>query len=269
MIHRTMSRRVEVHMLPSLCSPVRLRGGIAVVIDVLRASTTISTALSCGATQVVPCQSISDARKLALGCDTETPPLLGGERHGQIIDGFDLDNSPENYTPAKIAGREIVFTTTNGTRALLHSTEAECVLIGSFVNLNAVLSRLCNAEQAIHLVCAGTDGEIATEDVLFAGAICRGLLAAGIDLAPHDAMRLALDFFDNNSNTQQQFFEALSCGRGADNLAQLGLQRDIQFAATWDKTDLLPEFTPQDHCIRAMTDSAAQRHNSRFQPFNS
>ncbi|MEO1999848.1 MAG: 2-phosphosulfolactate phosphatase [Planctomycetaceae bacterium] len=264
-----MSRRVEVHLLPTLYAPSHLRGGIAVVIDVLRASTTISTALSCGATHMIPCQSINDARHRARDNTDDNQPLLGGERQGTIIDGFDLDNSPENYTRARIGGRGIVFTTTNGTRALLQSTEAERVLIGSFVNLNAVLARLLDGDQAIHLVCAGTDGEISAEDVLFAGAVCRGLLTAGVEPIPHDAARLALEFFDANSGRPQEFLRALTCGRGADNLERLGLQRDIQFAATWDRTSLVPEYLAGEHQIRAMLEPERPQRNWKFTPFNS
>ena len=266
MIHRAMSRRVEVHLLPILFDPSHLAGGLAVVIDVLRASTTIATALSCGATHVIPCLNIEDAQQRVLESDENPRPLLGGERQGTAIKGFDLDNSPENYTPDRVGGRSIVFTTTNGTRALIRCVEARRVLIGAFVNFHAILAALINENQAVHLVCAGTDGAIAAEDVLFAGAVCRGLTAAGLDLAPHDAGRLALEFFDANAGNAGDFFAALTCGRGADNLEQLGLSRDIRLAATWDRTRILPEYRARDHRIVAAEDSAAPEGNWKFTP---
>ncbi len=266
MIHRAMSRRVEVHLLPVLFDPSHLSGGIAVVIDVLRASTTIATALSCGATHMMPCQSIRDAQQRVRDSDEDPRPLLGGERQGTAIEGFDLDNSPENYTPTRVGGRSIVFTTTNGTRALMRCAAARRVLIGAFVNYHAILAALINENQAVHLVCAGTDGAIAAEDVLFAGAICRGLMSAGLDLAPHDAGRLAREFFDANADNSRDFFAALTCGRGADNLEQLGLSQDIRWAATWDRTGILPEYRASDHRIVAASAAAPPEGNWKFTP---
>ena len=111
-----MSRDCRVHFLPTMFDPHDLRGGMAVMLDVLRASTTLTHALAEGATAVLPCEHVEQARQLAANPQGGESVLLGGEREGRLIDGFDLDNSPLSYTGWRVRQRTIVFTTTNGTR---------------------------------------------------------------------------------------------------------------------------------------------------------
>ncbi len=160
---------LNVYALPTLVTPEELAGSAAVVIDILRASTTMIYALEAGARHVVPCLEVEDAREIA----SSLPPgeaVLGGERKGVLIDGFDLANSPAEYTPSSVGGRTVVFTTTNGTRALAQCRSAAAVYIGAFVNATALVERLIGQEQ-IHLVCAGTAGQYSRDDVLFAGLV--------------------------------------------------------------------------------------------------
>ena len=162
-------RSLNVHFLPSLVDPKELSGCTCVVIDVLRATTTIATALFAGAREVIPCLEIEDARRIAASLPTGSY-LLGGERGGKKIDNFQLGNSPAEYTAEVVKDKVVVFTTTNGTRALLACRGAEFVLCGAFVNLSPLCEAIRNRSN-IHLVCAGTDGQISREDVLLAGAI--------------------------------------------------------------------------------------------------
>src|SRR5262249_37810461 len=134
-------REVQVHLLPQLAPAGRLRGGLAVVIDVLRASTTIIHALAAGCTAVRPCTEVDEARALA-GEMRAGRVLLGGERGGEPLAGFDLGNSPRTYTRKLCQGTTLVLTTTNGTRALLRAAEAERVLVAGFVNYSAVCEQL-------------------------------------------------------------------------------------------------------------------------------
>ncbi|MFM9195860.1 MAG: 2-phosphosulfolactate phosphatase, partial [Planctomycetia bacterium] len=157
-------------------------GGIAVVIDVLRASTTIISALAHGAVAVQPVPTVDQARALSAACpgraggSESSRALLGGERGGLRIDGFDLGNSPLEYSSDRVAGRRIVITTTNGTAALDAALPATEVLIGAILNRTAVAARArslaaMHGAPAIQLVCAGTGGEMTEEDLLAAGAI--------------------------------------------------------------------------------------------------
>ena len=237
-------------------------GGIAVVIDVLRASTTIVTALAHGAAGVRPVLTVEAARALAAGFASlsGSSVLLGGERGGLRIDGFDLGNSPLEYSRARVAGRRIVITTTNGTAALDACTAASEVLIGAIVNRAAVAARAWDLARSrgnadIHLVCAGTDGEVTEEDLLTAGAI---LDAAGrLPGADGDVLdasaTAALNVFrgvlspptaegrvDAHAIAAAAITSAFATSRGGRNLIELGMQADLPAAAAIDSLRVVP-----------------------------
>lgn len=150
---------------------------VCVVFDILRATTTMVTALANGAAAVIPVATIPDAINLAR---TQPDLLLAGERHGLRITAtqaegveFDLGNSPREFTPEAVQGRTIVLTTTNGTRALRACAGARTVLIGSFQNLRSVTNWIRrNRPARLVMICSGTVDEPALEDVLAAGALC-------------------------------------------------------------------------------------------------
>ena len=164
---------LNVYALPQLADPKELAGGTTVVIDVLRATTVTVFALEAGAREVIPCLEVDEARQ----CARQLPPgqwVLGGERRGLAIRGFDLGNSPAEYTPDRVAGKSVVLTTTNGVRAMLHAREAESVLIAAFVNAAAVLGQLVG-HQRVNVLCAGTDGQYSGDDILLAGMLVERL----------------------------------------------------------------------------------------------
>src|SRR5271165_3967965 len=163
-------REVCVHLLPQLAPAGALAGGLAVVIDVLRATTTIVHALAAGCADVRPCAEVDEARQLADGMRAGRV-LLGGERGGEPLPGFDLGNSPGAYTAQRCKGCTIVLTTTNGTRALHRAAEASRVLIAGFVNYSAVCEQLRLDARPVHIICSGTEGEVSLEDTILAGAL--------------------------------------------------------------------------------------------------
>ncbi len=249
-----MSREVQVHLLPQLVPPAKLQGGVAVVIDVLRASTTIIHALAAGCTAVYPVEEIEPARRLA----RELRPgkvLLGGERGGKPIPGFDLGNSPREYTPKLCKGAALVLTTTNGTRALVHATEAERVLVAGFVNFSAVCEQLLKEVRPIHLLCAGTDGEVTLEDTLLAGAFVDCFCDLE-DAAFNDSARLAWDCFEFHGAV---LGEALKLGRGGANLLALGYEPDVRAAAELDKFMIVPELRRQPLRLEVGATGAVRR----------
>jgi 2-phosphosulfolactate phosphatase len=228
-------------------------GGIAVVIDVLRASTTIITALAHGAAGVRPVLTIEQARELAARNGVGPAMLLGGERGGLRIDGFDLGNSPLEYAPARVAGRRIVITTTNGTAALDVCGAAAEVLIGAIVNRTAVASRARELARSqgvadVHLVCAGTDGQVTEEDLLAAG----GILDAASRLAGSDrdtldasAMAARAEFRGvlaaaGGADAALAIAAAFATSRGGRNLVDLGMQADLPVAAAIDSLPVVP-----------------------------
>jgi len=214
------------------------------VIDVLRASTTMITALANGAVRVVPVADVDEARRIV--ADVEPPGLLGGERGGVRLPGFDLGNSPLEYVPARVAGRTLVITTTNGTAALQASRGAREILVGALVNRSAVAAAirgLAGPGDAVHLVCAGTDGRVSGEDVLAAGAI---LDAAVLDASGHaldEAARRALEMFRATAAAPDVAGALVAEFRrapGGSNLVDLGMEVDLAVAAAIDAFTVVP-----------------------------
>lgn len=234
-------RQLSVHLLPCLVDPAELAGGTCAVIDVLRATTTIVQALSAGALEVLAALELSDAKSLSARM-TPGAYLLGGERHGLPIAGFDLGNSPEEYTPTTVGGKSLVFTTTNGTRAVLHCRPARQILLAAFANYSAVCRRL-GAAQTVHIVCAGTAGEIAREDCLLAGAIAERLCAPG-GVRLNDQGQLVRGAWRavqaKSAVGGAPLAEQLAESRGGRNLIELGLSADIAWCAAIDRSECVP-----------------------------
>ena len=233
------ARKIEVYLLPALVEPAELAGKAVVVIDVLRATTTIIHALAAGATQVIPCLEVDEARWMAKEMGGEA--VLGGERGGQQIPGFDLGNSPLEYTPGAVSGKTVVFTTTNGTRAMLRCRAARQVLMGAFVNFSAVCRELAG-ENEIVLLCAGTDGHVTREDALFAGAVVDDLARAA-KCTVNDQGQIAADAWRTAVRllTDRPLGIKLRDSRGGRNLIEIGQENDIDIAAQIDKFDIVPQ----------------------------
>ena len=225
---------IRVHLLPDLIRPEELRGGVAVVVDVLRATTSMVHALAAGALEIVPFLEIEEARAFALGL----PPgsaLLGGERQGVPIPGFDLGNSPASYGSPAVLGKTIVMTTTNGTRALLASLEADLVLIGAFSNLGATLEALREERRPIHIVCAGTDRFVSWEDTLLAGAYVDALVSPTDPIGPlDDTARVAATCWRAIGGSSG-LRDALERGRGGRRVGELKMAADFEAVAEIDQ----------------------------------
>jgi len=238
---------IHVHFLPELVPAAAVVDSCCVVIDVLRATTTIVEALSAGAASVVPCLTIEDARARLTEFGSDKA-VLGGERGGRPIAGFDLGNSPAEYTTARLGGRTVILTTTNGTKALVHCRAAKEILVAAFVNLSAVTDRLRRAVPtlAINIVCAGTDGLITREDVLVAGAIVAGLnpdeaLLNDQALLARDAwLEIAADH--SAPELTARLTAAMQESRGGRNLIEIGMAADIELAARIDRHASVPTY---------------------------
>ena len=240
-------------------------GGIAVVIDVLRASTTIITALANGALRVRPMADVAAARAYAAALGSDA--VLGGERGGVRIDGFDLGNSPAEYARDRVAGRSLVITTTNGTAALAACRAAREIVIGAIVNRSAVAAavrQLAAAADcdAVHLVCAGTDGAVTAEDVLAAGAI----VDAAVRDAPADELdasaRAAVAAFrrlagaaDPRAALAAEFRRA----PGGANLVALGMDADLSACAALDTLAVVPRLDVASGWLTEMVPNAESR----------
>jgi len=200
---------VRVDVLPSADAVVatRLAGTTVLAVDVLRASTTMISALVNGSTGITPVADATEARRRASVHGTDGV-LVAGERRGAPIDGFDLGNSPLEFTRERVDGKAVFFTTSNGTRALLAAREAAAVGVAAFVNLGAAAAWAVEGGRDIVVVCAGERGARSLEDHVCAGLLVDRIIAAApgtipsataaqarTDSRPYasDVARLALD----------------------------------------------------------------------------
>jgi 2-phosphosulfolactate phosphatase len=250
---------LQVHFLPSLVEPESLAGTTAVVIDVLRATTTIVQALAVGARKIVVCGEVEEARQRATQSESGTF-VLGGERGGLKIDGFDLGNSPAEYTEKSVGGKTIIFTTTNGTRALLHCRHAKRILLTAFTNLAAVCDAIKN-DSRVDVICAGTRGRISREDVLLAGAIVSQLVPDGftpVEMDDQAALARAAWRAIPRAPSDGALARDLLATLGGRNLAELDrahgtkLADDIVRAAQVDQHTIVPRFDPRTGRVTAL-----------------
>ncbi len=242
-----MESNLEVLFSPaefSALQPRALADVECVVFDVLRATSTMLTALANGASRIYPAREISDALALRR---RHPGALLAGERDGlRILAGqsgggdFDLGNSPREFTPERVAGREIIMTTTNGTRALQACLGAGRILAGAFLNLGA-LARCLETDRAsrVLVVCAGTFEEAAYEDTLAAGALC-DLVWKQFESGPiADSARIARQVY---LEAESDVAAAVRHSRNARRLlARPELRDDVAFCLRRDTLDVTAE----------------------------
>jgi 2-phosphosulfolactate phosphatase len=254
-----MSQALNVYALPKLVDPEELSGATVVVIDVLRASTTIVHALEAGALEVIPCQEVEEARAVAARLPHDRV-VLGGERDGLPIDGFDLGNSPGEYISQRVEGKVVVFTTTNGTRAILRARQADRALIGAFVNASAVAEQLLRQGE-IHLLCAGTRGQISRDDLLLAGMLVDRVLQEGDAVYRPNAQAMEAretwlqalaprEARGAKPLEPQRLAGQLRDSAGGKHLVAIGLEDDILAAARIDSFRSVPQMDPEGTGIR-------------------
>lgn len=247
---------ITTYALPAEVEPDELAGATVVVIDVIRASTTIIHALAAGAIEVRPFLEVDDARAVAKTLD-ETQGrdayLLGGERDAVVIEGFDLGNSPCDYTPNRVAGRMLLFTTTNGTRAMMRCKAASQVLIGAFVNAEAMVRRLIDRDRIV-LLCAGTEGQESGDDLLFAGLLTDHLQqksGEGFVLKNRAQQeRAAWQAIAKDTDSPERLAEHLAKTRGGQNVVRAGLEADLLDVANIDRFSLVPALDTESMRIR-------------------
>lgn len=259
------TRMLRVHLSPALVKVDALVGSIAVVVDQLRASSTICAALANGAKEVRACLEPMGA----MAAKNQYRPgtfILGGERGGRRIEGFDLGNSPREYTRNTVMGKTVIFTTTNGTRVLYHAAKAERVLVGCLANLDALVELLSIGTRDVSIVCAGVNGEVAFEDVLAAGAIASRLLMApypplaaptddapaqGSMWRPDDGALIAMNAWRRASITPDDLLDAMKQSTGGRNLVSIRLSADVAWCTAPAQMRIVPEFDRQTSSLRA------------------
>lgn len=223
-------RTIDVCLSPELMHLYPVHDLAVVVVDILRATSCMTTAFAFGIESIIPVASLDEAlsRKSEL-------TFTAGERDGKKVDGFDLGNSPFEYMQPHLKGRSIAFTTTNGTQAIVKSLGAMEVIIGSFLNIGRVAKHLENIESNILVVCAGWKGKFNLEDTLFAGALVDRL--QNILKPACDAPLAARHLYQAASSNMANFLKDSS---HVQRLARLGIEKDIAFCLTEDKYNVLP-----------------------------
>ncbi len=226
--------RVEVCLSPALFEHYHSqKDTTVVVIDVFRATSAICTAFAHGIKEIRPVASLDEAREY------QRQGYIGAaERNGEIVDGFELGNSPFSYMKDELKGKPVVLTTTNGTKAIsVAKSHAKNLIIGSFLNLSAVTNYLKSNQQHVLLLCAGWKDRFNLEDTLFAGAVVNQLMNSAEFSAYSDSAIAAAQLFKNADSNLEGFLENSS---HRNRLARLNLKKDISFCLKMDEYSVLP-----------------------------
>jgi len=235
--------RADAYLTAGAVEPGDVSGAAAVVIDVIRATSTVVTALAHGARAIYPTISTEEAIKLASSLGREDT-LLCGERKGLKVEGFDLGNSPGEYVPETVEGKRLVMSTTNGTRAFMAAAGAERVVSAAFLNLSAVVDTLRDEEHVV-VICAGKEDRFSLDDAVCGGHLLRELEARiGRKPETNDGAA-ALRSLAGEFEVSEDFLRRTAAG-GA--LVEIGLGADLSTCAERDRHDLVPEM--EDRMIR-------------------
>lgn len=228
--------KIEITLTPDELNRIPAKDQTIVMIDTLRASTTIVTALANGARGVIPFSTRSELEEY-YRADPRPDYLLCGERGGRALAGFDLGNSPLSYQPRIVKNRIILLKTTNGTRILEQLPPTNMILIGAMVNSLAVTKRIIDLDRDVFLVCAGTQGAFSLEDFITAGRYSSLLQQEGWQ--GDDLVIAATRIFKDN----QSFDDLINLflhSRNGQNLLNLGYSEDIKFAGSLDLFSVVP-----------------------------
>jgi 2-phosphosulfolactate phosphatase len=241
--------KVEVFFTGGQVEPAAVQQKTVVVIDVLRATTTVVEALASGARAIYPASGTEEAIKLANSLGREDA-LLCGERQGRRIEGYDLGNSPAEYTPDRVEGKNVVLNTTNGTQTLLSAAGASRVVTAAFVNLEAATRAVVGAEELV-LLCAGRAGLFSFED-----AVCAGMMVRRLDALDRQAGRDVSRRLDDGARAVRTLAESVSvdasflgttaAGRA---LIEIGMEGDLEVCAEVDRHTVVPEM--EDRIVRS------------------
>lgn len=217
-------------MTPELIHLHELKGKIVVVVDILRATSCMTTALANGVEGIIPVATLEECKSYK-----DNGFICAAERGGEAVKGFQLDNSPFSYMDESLEGKTIAVTTTNGTLAITKSLEADEVLVGSFLNLSSISDYLKSKSNDVVIHCAGWKGQVNTEDTLYAGALINKLKESyALD---GDGAQLADHFYESNKSNLLSVVEASA---HAKRLAKFNIIKDIKFCLEIDKYDVIP-----------------------------
>lgn len=232
--------RVEVYASHSHLDEKYLRGKTVIIIDPLRSTSTIVTALANGCEQIIPVKDVEQAISLQETMK-ESEVVLGGERSDSKVPGFDLGNSPFEYSAQNVSGKTLIFTTTNGTTAIGKAKNASAVYIGAMINGLTAASALLRAESDTILLLAGKDGKFSLDDVLTAGYIiyCIGRFGISTSIELDDLGFVCFKLYDQYKD---DLIGALKNCSHALKLYEAGCEKDIEYCMKRDTVNILPVY---------------------------
>lgn len=223
-------QQIDVCMSPDLLHLYDIKERIVVVTDILRATSCMTTGIAHGVDHIVPVSTLEECQALkAEGY------ITAAERNGARVAGFDIGNSPFSYMEAARDGQKVAVTTSNGTIAINKSREAVQVLIGSFLNLSAVVNYVAKAERDLLVLCAGWKGKVNLEDTLFAGAMVGAL--SETHQPECDAPLMAARLYAEAKSDLNSYMAGSS---HVNRLKRLGIARDISFCLTLNEYETIP-----------------------------
>jgi 2-phosphosulfolactate phosphatase len=226
---------LRVHVSPAIWPDPPPRGAICLVVDVLRACTTVAHALASEALEVIPVDSVEDAMRLAATFDRETT-LLCGERGALPIEGFDLGNSASAMTPEVVAGKTVILSTTNGTRVMAALEGAKACVAASLPTLSAC-ARYAGEFDCVEILCAGSDDGFSREDFFCAGCLASEILGARPGICLDDAAQTAVELAGRYRDRPEELILETVHGR---RLADLGFEEDLALACEIDRFSFVP-----------------------------
>lgn len=232
---------IEVCLTPELIHQYTLQGKIAVVVDIFRATSCMVTGMAHGVKSIHPVASVEEC--LALG---QQGMVTAGERGGIKVDGFTIGNSPFEYMQEGFKGQSIAVSTTNGTKTILASTDADEILIGAFLNLQALVDYITTQRKDVVVHCAGWKGTVNIEDTLFAGSLASAL--ADSHTLSGDAALLAFELYEANQSNLLKIARASS---HAQRLSGFGVEKDIEFCMDQSLYTAIPTYN--NGCLKVIS----------------
>jgi 2-phosphosulfolactate phosphatase len=229
----TSSKTIEVCFSPLLFPYIITRENyIIVLVDILRASTSICTAFAYGVSEMIPVATIEEAREYK-----KKGYLVAAEREGRKLDFADMGNSAFHFMTPDIKGKTIVYSTTNGTQAIESVKKSGKIVIGAFINRMAIADWLARQNKNVVILCAGWKNLFNLEDTLFAGALTEALLKTDRFLTHCDSAHAALDLWDV---AKENILEYVEKAAHRQRLKRLGLDDVLEYSFSMDITEVIP-----------------------------
>ncbi|HKL66731.1 MAG TPA: 2-phosphosulfolactate phosphatase [Bacteroidales bacterium] len=224
--------QLEACLTPSIFERYYDSEAVVVVIDTLRASSAICNAFANGAESLIPVPDLEEAKSYK-----DKGYMVAAERDGYVQDFADFGNSPFNFTPERVRGRTIVYSTTNGTRSINQASGCHSVVVGSFLNISSLQKWLLDQNRNIILLCAGWKGRISLEDSVFAGALASRIMDSGKYSSICDSVSIVLDLWKLAKNDLLAYIDKAA---QRSRLREKGLDDCIPFCHETDSTDAIP-----------------------------